>query len=154
MSVNPAGGARVFIGTTNIAANLGQFEADSYIEIEEVEDGGQVGDESAAITFTALKDGRVRKFKGPRDAGTLALVVGKDALDEGQAALIAAEGQKFDYNFKIMLNDQITLGGTPTILYFYAKVMSKRDNVGNVSNVVKTTFNLGVNSPITSVDPT
>lgn len=154
MTINTAGGVRLFIGSAPASATLPDFEADSYVEIGEVEDAGQVGDESAQITFTSLKDSRVRKLKGPRDAGTMTVVCGADTTDEGQDALIAAEATVFDYNFKVMLNDQLTLSGVPTTLYFAAKVMSKRRNIGNVSNVVRYTFNLGVNSAIFEVNAT
>lgn len=154
MGINTAGGSRLFIGTTAPATDAASFEADSYVEIEEVEDAGQVGDESQAVNFTALKDGRVQKLKGPRDAGTMAVVCGDSAGDPGQDALIAAEAQPFDYNFKVMLNDALTLSGTPTILYFRGKVMSQRRNIGNVTNVVKRSFNLGVNSAITEIAAT
>jgi hypothetical protein len=157
MGVNTAGGVRFFIGSPQADPadiQLADMEADSYVEIGEVEDGGQLGDESQAITFTALKDARVRKFKGPKDAGTIALVCGADTTDEGQDALVAAEGTPLDYNFKAVLNDQLTLSGSGTELYFAGKVMSKRRNIGNVSNVVRYTFNIGVNSPILEVEAT
>lgn len=155
--ISAAGGVTVEIGTANTlgtATMLADFEADSYIEISEVEDGGQLGDESASITFTGLKDGRVKKLKGPRDAGTLALVCGALPNDPGQDAAVAAQLTKFDYNFRITLNDALELGGTGTVLYFFAQVMGDRRNIGNVSNVVKRTFNLGVNSAIFEVAAT
>lgn len=160
MTINTAGGVRLFIGSapavdpTNLTdmAALAAYEADSYVEVNEVEDAGQYGDESSSITFTSLKDGRVRKLKGPRDAGTMTVVVGTDVGDEGQIAMIAAEKSAFDFNMKIILNDQVTLSGTGTTSYFSAKVMGQRRNVGNVSNVVKTTFNLGINSAIFEVE--
>jgi len=154
MTVNAAGGARYFLGTTDLATTVDQFAADSYVEVGEIEDLGQVGDEASVITFTSLQDGRVRKFKGPRDAGTMTIVCGDDTSDEGQAAMVAAQETKFDFNMKVILNDAITLDGTPTILYFYGKVMGDRRNIGNVSNIVKMTFNIGVNSPILVVPAT
>ncbi len=152
MSVNPAGGSRFFIGSANSDrfTVLADFVADSYIEVFEVEDMGEFGDESETITFTSLQDGRVRKFKGPRDAGTMAIVVGDDPNDEGQIAMEAAEATPFDYNFRAILNDAVTLGGTPSEHYFIGKVMSKRRNVGQANNIVRRTFSVGVNSaPLT-----
>lgn len=154
MTVNTAGGSRFFIGTTGDAESLLDYEADSYIEVGEVEDMGQLGDESAEITFTALSDARVRKFKGARDAGTMAIVCGSDTSDAGQDAMVTAEASSFDYNFKVMLNDQVTIGGTPTVQYFSGKVMSKRRNIGNVGNVVRYNFNVGVNTVILEVPAT
>jgi hypothetical protein len=154
MTINTAGGVRVFIGTTAPAADVAEFEQDSYIEVGEVEDAGEVGDEAEQITFTALKDGRVRKLKGPKDAGTMAIVCGADTSDEGQNALIAAEATPLNYNFMVILNDQLTINGEPTRIYFRGLVMSKRRNIGNVSNVVRYTFNVGVNTELYEVPAT
>lgn len=154
MTINTAGGVEVYIGTTADATTVQDFEADSYIEVGEVEDAGQLGDESEQITFTALKDGRVRKLKGPKDAGTMAIVCGADTSDDGQAAMLAAEASPLNFNFKVVLNDQLTISGTPTVLYFRGLVMSKRRNIGNVSNVVRYTFNTGVNSEVLEVAAT
>jgi len=156
MTVNTAGGSRLFIGSPNGDRNsvLADYLADSYIEVGEIEDLGDMGDESERITFTALSDGRVRKFKGPRDAGEMPIVVGDDPTDEGQIAMEAAEAEPFDYNFKVVLNDALTIGGTDSEHYFIGKVFSKRRNVGNASNVVRKNFAVGINSAITDVDPT
>lgn len=156
MSVNTAAGARIFIGSANSNREsvLADYQADSYIEVGEVEDGGEFGDDSERINFTALSDGRTRKFKGPRDAGEMNLVVGDDMTDEGQIALEAAEATSFDYNIRVELNDALTLGGQNSSHYFIAKVFSKKRNVGQANNVVRRTFALGINSAITSTDPT
>lgn len=154
MSIGTASGVSIFLGSASSAATQGEFEADSYVEIGEIEDAGQIGDQSAEIQFVTLADGRVRKLKGPRDAGTQTVVCGADPSDEGQAAAIAAEGTTFDYAVKMVLNDQLTMGGTPTIMYYLAKVMSKRRNVGNASNVVRFNFDLGVNSAVIEVAAT
>jgi hypothetical protein len=155
MSVNTAGGAKLYIGGPNQNRNsvLADYEADSYVEVGEVEDMGEFGDSADPISFTALSDGRTRKFKGPRDAGTQNIVVGDDPTDEGQLALEGAEGENLNYNFKVELNDKLTLNGENSVHYFIGMVMSKRRNVGNVSNVVRRTFVVGVNSAITSTDP-
>lgn len=154
MTVNTAGGVKFYIGGAGTPASLGAFELESYVEVGEVEDAGQVGDESAEITFAALSDARVRKLKGPRNAGTMTVVCGADTADAGQDAMIAAEAESLDYCFKVELNDQLTIGGAPTTIYFYGKVMSKRRNIGNVSNVVRYNFNVGVNSEVYEVPAT
>lgn len=157
MGVNTAAGTRLYIGTTAIPANindlsdaqaLAEFEADSYIEINEVEDLGEYGDQSEDVTFASLRDSRTRHFKGTRDAGTAQIVLGKDQTDEGQLALEAAEASHLDFNFKVVNNDATTLGGTGSTDYFYGKVMSKRNNVGNVNNVVRRNMAVGINSRI------
>lgn len=154
MTINSAGGSKIYLGTTAAADTVAEFEADTYQLVGEVEDLGEFGDESEEITFTALQDARVRKLKGPKNAGTIAVVAGDDPLDAGQDAMVAAEASSLDFNFKVELNDPVSLSGTPSVHYFRGKVMSKRLNVGNASNVVRRTFNVGINSAIYEVDPT
>lgn len=156
MTINTASGSKLFIGSSSTNRNqvLADYVADSYIEVGEIEDLGEFGDESESVNFTSLSDGRVRKLKGPRDAGTMPLVVGDDMTDEGQIALEAAEASPLDFNFKVVLNDALTLGGQPSQHYFIGKVMSKRRNPGNASNVVRRNFAIGINSAIVEVDPT
>ena len=161
MSVQAAAGTKVYIGTTAIppdiedlddASALLIFQADSYIEIGEAEDLGEYGDQSQDVTFESLSDSRTRHLKGTRDAGVMPLVVGDDPEDEGQLACIEAEASHLDFNFKVVLNNAVTLGGTGQVDYFYGKMMGKRKNVGSVNNVVRANFSIGINSRIVT-DP-
>lgn len=157
--INTASGARLFIGGTtaivgaNAAARITAYEALTWVEVGEVEDLGEMGDESERVTFTGLKDGRVRKLKGPRDAGEQTIVVADDMTDAGQIALEAAEASPLDYNFKVQLNDAITIGGDDSQHFFRGKVFSKRRNIGNASNVVRRNFVVGINTEIDATDP-
>lgn len=151
MTIASAAGAKAFIGTTVLATTESAFAADAYVEIGQVEDLGELGDESEAITFASLGDARVRKLKGARDAGTLVLVVGRDPLDPGQIALKAAEKTSFEHNIKIVANDAPDADHTNSVYYFRGLVMSARDNYGQQNNVVRTTFNIGINSAIIEV---
>lgn len=162
MGVNTAAGTRLYIGTTAIPTNINDlsdsqalalFQQDSYIEVGEVEDLGEYGDQSEDVTFASLADSRTRHFKGTRDAGTAPITVGHDITDQGQIALIAAESSHLDFNFKIVGNDAVTLGGNGSEDYFYGKVMSKRKNVGNVNNVVRGNYAVGINSRIVTQEP-
>lgn len=156
MTIGTGSGTRLYIGGVNNdrESDLADYVADSYVEIGEVEDGGEFGDESDVITFTSLADGRTRKLKGPRDAGTMTVVVGDDMTDEGQQALVAAEAEPHDYNFKVVLDDAVTLGGTGSVHYFTGKVMSKRRTGIQASSVRRRQFAIGINSAITEVEPT
>lgn len=146
-------GAKFFLGpvATKEVDTKTEYDALTYVEIGEVEDYGEIGDESSAVTFAAVGDARVRKLKGARDAGTMQLIVGKDALDPGQAALKAAEKTKFEYAFKIVLADAPDEDYTDTTYYFRALVMSQRDRLGTNDNVLRTVFNLGINSEMLEV---
>jgi len=123
----------------------------TYVEIGEIENLGEFGDEAAIINFTSLADSRVRKIMGPNDAGTLALVVGRDPFNAGQIAAKAASKTKFEYAFKIEAADKLDTNDTNSIYYFGALVLSARENYGEATNVVKTTFNLGINTAIVEV---
>lgn len=157
MAVNTAAGAKVYIGSANTDpsnTDLTGFQADTYVEIGEVEDLGEFGDAVNNTTFTSLNDRRVRKFKTSYDAGELSITAGDDASDAGQAAFIAALASDFDYNFKVTLSDEQTVGGTPTEIYFAGQVMSDRRNVGNVENVVRRSYTVGINTALFEVAAT
>lgn len=165
MAVNTAAGSTFSIGPQATYAStvdwddpeqdiIDAFEALVWTEVGEVEDLGEFGDEASEITFTALANRRVRKFKGTFDAGTVTVQAGSDPEDAGQLAMIEAFASDLDFPFRITLNDQLTLSGEPTTLYFGGKVMSKRRNVGNVENVVRQNFPVGINTEIIEVPAT
>ena len=151
MTVNTAALSTLAIGTTTVANDQADYEADSYTSVGEVEDLGEFGDTAEEITFTSLANRRVRKFKGSFDAGSLSVTCGNDSADAGQAAMLAAFASDNDYNFRVQLNDTPVGGSTPTTLYFSGKVTSKPKNVGNVSNVVRQMFTVGINTEILEV---
>lgn len=154
MTVNTASGAKLYIGGTTVVSTLVAYQALTWVEVGEIEDAGELGDESEQVTFTALSDSRTRKLKGPRDAGSLQVVCGDDPLNPGQIAMVAAEASPQSYNFKMVLNDAVTLGGNGSNQFFRGKVFSKRRNVGAANNVVKRTFQVGVDTAILETDPT
>ena len=145
-----ASGTKIYIGPAVAASvdTLAEFQAISpWTEIGLVENVGEYGDESAAVTFAAVGDGRMRKSKGARDAGTLALTCGHDPLDAGQAAVEAAEATNLKYAFKVVIPDG-PAGYSNTIQYFRGLVMSKRKNVGTNDNVVRNNYAIAIDSEI------
>jgi hypothetical protein len=156
MTIGTASGAKLYIGGANADPDtvLATYQADSYVEVGEIEDLGEFGDESTDVTFDSLSRGRTRHLKGTRDAGAMPVVCGDDMTDEGQVAMEAAEATPLDYNFKVTFDNAITIGGTDSEHYFIGKVMSKRRRTGTANNVVRKVFNVGINSAITEVDPT
>lgn len=154
MTISTATGCKIYIGTTLDAEGISQYLADTYTEVGEVEDLGEFGDSAEDVTFASLSDSRMRHLKGVKDAGVISVVAGADAGDAGQDAMITAEASVLDFNFKVVLNDQLTLGGNPSVHYFRGKVMSKRLGIGQANNVVRRTFNVGINTEITEVPAT
>lgn len=156
MSIFASSGAKLYIGSQNSDPDtvLADYQADSFIEVAEVESLGDFGDESGDITFTSLSDARVKHLKGPRDAGSMPIVVGDDMTDAGQTAMEAAEASPLDFTFKVVLNNAITVGGSGSEHYFIGKVMSKKRAVGSATDVTKKNFTVGINSPVVEQDPT
>lgn len=153
MAVDTTAGTKISIGPANSVANdQAAYEALSYTLIGEVENMSEFGDATREVTFTALSDRRVRKFKGSRDAGTLQLTMGNDESDSGQAALVTAETSDDEYAFKVEGPDDS--GTTPTIYYFRAKVMSARIVPGDVETIFRLRSDLGINSAIVEVAAT
>lgn len=160
MAVSTTSGARFYIGpTVNVddfktwsdADVIAYFEGLQYTEVEEVESLGELGDESGTVTFASLKDERDRTMKTIRNAGTMAVVVGRDALDAGQAALIAAEKTDFNYAFKLVYDDARDSNFSDSIEYFGGMVLSRRTNIGGGGDVTKRTFSIAVNTAVLEV---
>lgn len=158
-NLNTAAGCRFYIGTKTSAATLEDYQADTFTEVGEIEDLGEFGDTFSSVTFTSLKDGRVRKYKGTADAGDLTLVVGLDNGDAGQAkvALAHKDRSKGDYNIKITLNDGDSSATptpiAPTTFYMRGKVMNNTVAPGSADNVVRRNITIGINSDILEVLP-
>lgn len=142
-------GTKVYIGPVATSDDTSTYASlTGWKEISEVESIGEFGDAATAITFTSLSSSRVRKRKGARDAGDVAIVCANLPGDPGQEAAIAAEGSKHRYAFKIVAADAPTEAGTDSVFYFGALVMSKKLNVGASNAVNKRTFNLAIDTDI------
>ncbi|UST85795.1 phage tail protein [Pseudomonas siliginis] len=157
-NLNTAAGCRFSLGTKSGATTETDYKADTYVEVGEIEDLGEFGDTFSSVTFTSLRDGRVRKYKGTADAGDMTLTVGLDNGDAGQAALKVAhkDRSKGDYNIKITLNDgdpDATPAVLPTTFYMRGKVMSNTVAAGAADNVVRRNVTIGINSDILEILP-
>lgn len=158
-NVSTAAGVAFAIGTTatidesSSAAAITDFQNDTFKKVGEVESVPSFGDTINPVNFTALADQRVRKFKGSRDAGTIDIPVAFQVTNQGQADMKAALEDKTqdDYNFRVTFSDA-TGGGTNTVVYFRGKVMSRNIEAGSVDNIVRATYQIGINSPIYQVD--
>lgn len=157
MAVNTSLGIRIYIGTKTAATNASEYEADSYTEIGEVENHGEFGDSFNPVTFTDLKSGRARGFKGTVDGGNFDLTVGLDKGDTGQAALLTAKNDKGpdDYNIKVEMtdgDDSVSPVVENTTIYFPAKVMSYRYQGNSADGIPRVLISLYVNGDLVEVD--
>ncbi|WP_421360285.1 hypothetical protein [Agrobacterium rosae] len=158
MTIYASAGAKLYIGIAKpsapsevVVADFSAANATTWKQVKEVEALGSVGDTSEAVNFTSLDDARTRTLKGPRSAGTMEVVCGIDPEDEGQQAVIAAEKAPYDYEFKLVLNDAPP-GGTASMRYFMAKVMSQSEQFDQANSVMKLNMSLGVNSNVVRVN--
>lgn len=155
-----AAGSKIHIGAAVTAAQadtLVEFQglpAAGWIEIGLAETLGEFGDEATSVKFSSISDARVRKAKGVKDAGTMALTCGRDTTDPGQDALIAAEATNNKYPFRVTYPDRLTPQGTDSVEYFRALVLSKRTNIGGADNIIRRSFSLDIDSEIFAVDAT
>lgn len=116
---------------------------------------GGAGDAAELITSNHIDTGnpdyaRTRKIKGARNAGTMELVADLDYADPGQLALVAAEKVNGTYAFKVEFNDA-PAGGTPSIRYFVALVMSAGEQWDEANSVMKLNATLEIDSNIVRV---
>lgn len=147
-------GTKIYIGTTVAATTVSAYAADTWTEVTGASDIGDFGDTANEIKIDIISDGRTHKAKGTFDAGTMQLKCAYNSTDAGQAALIAAVASPLGYNFKVVGNDKITSGGTNSIAYFTAKVMSKSLGHGTANNVVMLNSSLAIDSAVLSVSAT
>ncbi|MFV3286881.1 hypothetical protein ACNFCI_22970 [Pseudomonas sp. NY15356] len=157
-NLNTAAGCRLAIGGKTGADSVTEYEADTYVDVGEIEDLGEFGDTFNPVNFTALSDGRVRKYKGTADAGNMTLVVGLDNGDAGQKAVSVAhkDRSKGNYNIKVTLNDGDP-GATPPVLpttyYYGVKVMNNTVAAGSADNVVRRNMTFAINTEILEILP-
>jgi hypothetical protein len=78
------------------------------------------------------------------------VVAGLDYADAGQLALVAAEKARGTFAFKLTFNDAPT-GGTPSIRYFTALVMSTAEQFNEANSIVELHTTLEVDSNIVRV---
>lgn len=147
-------GARLYTSATPLVDIDGSADAiDDFqgltitTEIGLIESMGEFGKLFDLATFQAVGDGRMRKLKAGFNEGNLALVVGQDLTDAGQAALksYANTLDQNTYPFKLTINGADASFDT---VYFGAKVMSFRTTMGNVGQVVKANISLEITTAV------
>lgn len=141
--------AKTFTGDDFVAAD---FTTDNpvYTEIKGVTNMGVFGDGAELITSDEIGLGRTRKAKGVRNAGSMQLVADLDYADAGQLALIAAEKTDATYAFKVQFDDA-PAGGTPSVRYFTALVLSAAEALNQANSVMALNTTLEIDSNIVSV---
>jgi len=146
MAAQTSAGTTIHI-SSSLPASYDQAGYDALSDFDaigEVESIGEFGTEYNEVTFTALDNRRVRKFKGSYNPGTIQISAALDGSDAGQAAAEAALDSDADVSFKVTLQNG-------AIKYFSGKVMSYTTNVSSVDNITMSSINIGINTDIVAV---
>lgn len=151
MTISTSTGVKLYIGGTGPIG-----DESGYVEVGEVNEIGSIGRSYNLVTAASLSDGIVRKLKGIANAGGGTIRLNFDSANTGQQAILvaAANTSSLAYNFKIELNDQITVSGTPTTYEFKALVMGDPITIGGQDNVVSVETALEVTTVPTRVAAT
>lgn len=146
------GPVKAFNGTDFTASDFPETgeSALTFTEVGGTTNLGSAGDTSELITSDQIARARTRKLKGTRNAGAMEVVCDLDYADAGQLALIAAEKAIHTYAFKLQFNDA-PAGGTPSIRYFVALVMSAGEQYDEANSVMKLNSMLEIDSNIVRV---
>ena len=142
MTVQTAAGSVISIGTT-----ASDHLVDSYTAIGEVVTIPEFGRVYNLVTHNPIAARNTTKIKGSFNDGSVALDIGKDPNDAGQAAALVARESDLAYNFKLELNDAGPgTDDTPTTYYFTGKVMSYTTNLGSVDSVIGSTLTVEIDT--------
>lgn len=141
MAVGATAGSKLYIAPPGSAP----VSPDTYEEVGEINDLGSVGPNYTPITILSIGNRNERTLKGTKTSTQLQVKVNRDPEDDGQALIKTAADSDDDYNFKIVLNDDIAPLTNPTTITFQGKVMSYTVDMGGPNNPVGATVNIGVN---------
>lgn len=143
------GPAKAFTGTDFTATDF-TTGSPTWTEVGGTTNLGSAGDTSELITSNQIGNGRTRKVKGTRNAGSMQVICDLDYADPGQLALVAAEKTRETYAFRITFNDA-PADGTPSVRYFTALVMSAGEQFDEANSVMKLDATLEIDSNIVRV---
>lgn len=158
MTIKTGTGCTIAIGTVLATPNgtQAEYEADSYVSVGNVESIGEFGDVRSSVEFAALSDGRTQKARGIANAGDSVVTYAHSTADSGQDAIktaYEATSQSSDeFNFRVLLNDQIATN--PTKFYFRARILGRRVQEVKNDGVVMVQATLAINTAIREVAAT
>ena len=165
MPIQTGANAKLYIATTSgtVPANQAAYEALTWVECEQTDALGTLGDSTAEVTFTGLGDARVQKLKGSSDAGTLDVSMaynqsafGSPLTGQGHLLVASNDTSSDNYYFKRVLGDGST--GSPlgegTTEYCAGMVGSFTISVDGADSIVMLNSQVRVNSEIIRVAAT
>jgi len=115
---------------------------------------GSYGDTAQLITTDLIGEGRTKKQKGTKNAGTMANVFALANTDTGQLKAITAAASISNYAFKVELNDKITGPGVNSTRLMYGLVMQAQEAGGGPNTVQTLNMTVEINSNIVATAAT
>lgn len=151
MALLPVAGCKFWVSTNPFAelaqdAVTGDFSSVAWIEVKKWTTMGAYGDTAQLISTDLIGEGRTKKQKGSKNAGSMANTFAADALDLGQQKLVTASQSNQNYAFKVELNDKVaTANGKRE---FYGLVMSAQQSGGGANTIQNMDCTIEINSNI------
>lgn len=152
MALYPVAGCKLFISTAifpeqSADVTHADFGTVAWIEVKKWTSMGAYGDSAQLITTDLIGEGRTKKQKGTKNAGSMANVFATDSADPGQLKMLAAAQSYDNYAFKIELNDKGATG-TPSLREFYGLVMQAQQAGGGANTIQSLNATVEINSNI------
>jgi len=156
MPLYPVAGCKFFIGTNpfvELAADAvaADFTSQTWIEMKSWTQMGSYGDTAQLITTDLIGEGRTKKQKGTKNAGTMANVFALANTDAGQLKAITAAASISNYAFKVELNDKVGAQVNNSLREFYGLVMSAQEAGGGPNTVQTLNVTIEINSNIVAI---
>lgn|SRR5262245_27677882 len=156
MALYPVAGCRFYISTSLFAelpadAVAADFTGVVWIEVKSWTQMGAYGDSAQLITTDLIGEGRTKKQKGSKNAGSMANVFALNSTDSGQLKMIAASKVLDNYAFKVELNDKSGAQTNNSIREFYGLVMMAQEAGGGANTIQTLNATVEINSNIVAV---
>lgn len=138
MALGTVAGTKVGISAVLPATyNVAGYGALTFVNIGNIEDGGEHGREYAEVTFNPIDTRGTQKFKGSFNEGSKTLSIGYNSDDAGMIVLKTALDDDADYAFEVEYPDG-------DIDYFIAKVMTLTKATGGVDSIRMASVTLAI----------
>lgn len=145
MSLGTVAGTTIGVSAVLPATyDVAGYAALTFVNIGNVEDGGEHGREYAEVTFNPIDTRGTQKFKGSFNEGSKTLAIGYNSDDAGMVILKTALNSDNDYAFEVQYPDG-------DIDYFVAKVMTLTKATGGVDSIRMASVTLAITTSATGV---
>jgi hypothetical protein len=156
MALYPVAGCKIYISNAAFPEDPNDVDSTDFVgvvwtEVKKWTQMGTFGDSSQLITTDLIGEGRTKKQKGTKNAGSMANVFAFDASDSGQAKLVAAAQSYNNYAFKVELNDKVGAQVNNSLREFYGLVMTAQQVGGGANTVQTLNCTVEINSNIVSI---